>query len=94
MINAMAIETLVTRIKALMLESELKTWQLAFEVEEFTASDSLRKQDVLKIQMRRIKLNKSITPAQKTPSKKKKAKPKKGKNKHDSDGPSEAEFDY
>ena len=84
MINAKAIETLVTRIKALMLASEFKTWELASEVEEFTASDSLREQDVLKMQMRRVKLNKSITPAQKTASKKK-AKPKKAKKKPASD---------
>ena len=70
MINAMAIETLVTRIKALMLASEFNTWELSCEVEDFTASDSLRKQGVLKMQMRRVKLNKSITAAQKTSSKK------------------------
>ena len=70
MINGKAIEKLVTRIKALMPASELKTWELASEVEEFTASDTLREQDVLKMQMRRVKLNNNITAAQKTSSKK------------------------
>ena len=92
MINAKAIETLVKRIKALMLASEFKTWVFSSEVEEFTASDSLREQDVLKMKMSRVKLNKSITPAQKTSSKKN-AKPKKGKKMPASDESSEADSD-